>query len=218
MYINAFLCNTFITNLKLYFRLQVTDDADLVFDDMPMTVDRESETRVLGKRKRGVDDHFEDASDAEDFLVNSLRGDQELLSRHERMAVEEAEDAQDVEDVLNDDSHWLWGSVRRIRRGLDQLMGSDVPSVAAAQQSVEPKKARKLKKTITKNKLHKDKKHGKQAQNSEEHKLNRSRKADLMNRPLIGRPKRQQDDEYADSDDDDNEVGSGDIGGEKLCK
>lgn len=198
--------------------MQVTDDADLVFDDMPMTADRGSETRVLGKRKRSVDEHFKDASDVEDFLVN--RGDQGLLSRRERWAVDEPEDA-DVQDVLTDvdDSHWLWGSVKRIRRSLDQLMGSDMPSVAVAQKSDEPRKARKLKKAGTKNKLHKGKKHGKRTKNPEGHKLNRSQKIELNNRPLIGRPKRQQDDEYADTEvDEEDEIGSGDNSGEKLCK
>lgn len=210
---------------------------------MPITLDRAAETGVLSKRKRSVDDHIEDVSDMEDFLVNSLRGDQGSLSRRERMAVEESEDVasvaadtvgrrrraevadvqdvdSDVQDVLTDthDSHWLWGSVKRIRRSLDQLMGSDSPPAAVAQKSDEPKKVRKLKKTGNTNKLHKGKKHGKRAKHSEGQKLNRSHKNELKNRPLIGRPKRQQDDDYNDTEgDDEDEIGSGDNVGERLC-
>lgn len=185
---------------------------------MPMTADRGSVTGVLGKSKRSMDDQFEDASDVEDLLVNSLKDEQGSLSRRERLAVEEAEDA-DVQDILTNDSHWLWGSVKRIRRSLDQLMGSDTPSEVLAQKTEESKKARKLKKTGTTNKLHKGKKHGKRAKNHDGQKLNRSQKNELRNRPLIGRPKRQQDDEYGDTEvDDDDEIGSGENVGERLCK
>lgn len=41
------------------------------------------------------------------------------------------------------DEHWLWGSVKRIRRSIDKLLGTESPSEASETTERQPKSSKK---------------------------------------------------------------------------
>lgn len=111
----------------------------------------------------------------------------------------------DVEELMNSDDsdeHWLWGSVKRIRRSIDKLLGTESPSEASETTERQPKSAKKpLPKHRKKVLPNEDKRKSQKKSSKNEGKA-------VGRRKLVVRPKRQdyddiEDDEDEDDDDDD---------------
>lgn len=118
------------------------------------------------------------------------------LSINKRSISNEERDI-DVEELMssNDsDEHWLWGQVKRIRRSIDKLLGTESPSEASETTERHPKSVRKPLPKHRKKVLANDEKSKKKKT------FGKFRSVD--GKKMLMRPKRQ---EYEDLDDDDDE-------------
>lgn len=108
----------------------------------------------------------------------------------------------EVEELMNiddSDEHWLWGSMKRIRRSIDKLLGTENPSEVSQSTERQPKHVRKpmikhRKKVLVNGEKQKVKKNFKNVGNSKS----------IGGKTLAMRPKRQ-DYEYQISEDDEDE-------------
>lgn len=154
----------------------VDDDADLVFDDTPVILadNHHHRTRSNALNKRNV---VEVDSDVQDLL------------------------AADDDDDHN--QHWLWGGVRRIRRSLNRLIGSEEDSEAAKAVPKRPK-VDKLNRKKSANKS-KDKMLSKKDGKKKVNETTKSPKRLKGRRMYVNRLKRQDEPAYGDDGDDDDD-------------
>lgn len=110
----------------------------------------------------------------------------------------------DVEELMNSDDsgeHWLWGSVKRIRRSIDKLLGTENPSEVNQSTERQPNHVRKpmpkhRKKVLANGEKRKNKKILK----------NDGKFKPVDSKKMVMRPKRQDyddDDDEFDEDEDD---------------
>lgn len=124
-----------------------------------------------------------------------------VRSTYKRSVSDENERDIDVEDLMNIDDngeHWLWGPVKRIRRSIDKLLGTDNPS--GVDETTESQSA---KKPLPK--------HRKKVLPSDDKRRNKKllktggKLKTIGNRKMVMRPKRQEYDDDLDDDDEDDD-------------
>lgn len=178
-----------------------------MFDDLPHISSIKDAKNNLLVNKRSLSNNVPDI-DVQDMLVQSNI-------------------KQNIDDDDGDDGvHWLWGSVRRIRRSLDKFLGTDtsVPSQHIDDSAIEinnnNKKVHRTKKdhhnthglgnkkNSTGHKLRKANKHGKKQISGNKQRGDRTAVKLKRNQNKLNRPKRQHDDDNGDEAyEDDNEDG-----------
>lgn len=163
----------YFTLTNIFFLQFQSTDTDLVFDDL-------------------LDDNVHvQTKNAHSINKRSISGEEERDI--------------DVEELMstNSDEHWLWGSVKRIRRSIDKLLGTENPSDVSETTEPQRKSVRKplpkhRKKVLSSDDKLKAKKSYKSA--------GKSRAVGRKN--VLTRPKRQEeyddDDDNEDEDDDEN--------------
>lgn len=112
----------------------------------------------------------------------------------------------EVEELMNvddSDEHWLWGSMKRIRRSIDKLLGTENPSEVSQSTERQPKHAKKLmskhRKKVLVGEKRKMKKNFKNVVNSKSIDQSKQIGGKTM------RPKRQDYDDGFDDDEDEEE-------------
>lgn len=121
-----------------------------------------------------------------------------------RRSISNDERDSDVEELMNiddSDEHWLWGSVKRIRRSIDKLLGTEKPSEASETTERQPKSVKKplskqRKKILANNEKRKNKKAFK----------NGGKLKAIGSNKMVMRPKREEYDDLDDDEDDDDEI------------
>lgn len=163
-------------------KLQDESDTDLVFDDTLHSNSQHNSHNINLVSKRSIDNEDQN----------------ELIDADD-------EDDDELSAIDHDDDHWLWGSVRRIRRSIDNIFGNKVRKVARKKhrKGLHNKKriykahGKLLKKNRTNIKKHKKRDHlGPQIHNI------------IATDSFTTRPKRQNEGDDED-DDEDGDFGSG---------
>lgn len=138
---------------------------------------------------------FEDHPD-ENTPLNSAHS----INRRSTSNDERDSDVEELMNIDDSDEHWLWGSVKRIRRSIDKLLGTEKPSEASDTTERQPKSVTKLlpkhrKKVLALNEKRKNKKA-----------LKKDGKLKATgSKKMLMRPKRQEYDDIDDEEDEDDE-------------
>lgn len=103
----------------------------------------------------------------------------------------------DLMDIEDSDDHWLWGSVKRIRRSIDKLLGTENPSDVSETTESQPTSTAMPK-------------HRKKTLPSESMKKQRKAKSERNvklrgNKKLLMRPKRQEYEDLEDEEEDEDD-------------
>lgn len=166
-----FFFTKFVT-LRFPFLLQSTD-TDLVFDDL-------------------LDDNVH----APLKNAHSVNNKRSISDENERDI--------DVEELMHtddSDEHWLWGSVKRIRRSIDKLLGTENPSEVSETTEQQPKS---VKKPLPKHRKKVLVSEDKQRKNKKTLKNDGKSKV-VSGKKRVMRPKRQDYDDLDEDDDEDDE-------------
>lgn len=105
-------------------------------------------------------------------------------------------DVEELRNIDDSDEHWLWGSVKRIRRSIDKLLGTESPSKASETTERQPKS---FKKPLPKHRK-------KVSVNKRKMLKNDGKLKAIGSKKMVMRPKRQEYEDIEDDEDEDDDV------------